>query len=788
MTPRKQLLNFLRISFSADELRSFLSFGPSGKEITADLPGPTASLSALTTAAIDALDRWQLIDDSLFRRLCKERPYCSKEIESVAALFRDEWQEHERTKVKCYNLTLVEDLEKINIKRESLDSRAPEFARLTKRATELSHILQSDIRYEAGAEVAGTILEEIIGIGNFGTVWRSRTQDGKPMATKCFHLSKLTDGVMLWSFRRSLNAMARMGRKSAPASLPRIYMAAADSLAFSMPLCRHGDLSGIAKHQWSMKTKVEKFSAVCRAVAFSHDMGIIHRDIKPSNVLLDDDLKPVLIDFDIAEIRFVTELDLAIGGLGTPVFAAPEQLEDANAADERSDIYSLGRLLYFMLLERSPGYQIEQDPHLSNLAGYPEAIISIVRKATQWSPGRRYYSVGDLIRELQIYETPHARSRARVRRWLWWIKRNRAVLGVAGALVLSSSIVAMREREFARSYYDFSIKYENLATKLSLLNTDIKNLVTRRDELVRARDELKLRIEELNQGKISAKARKKDTERERRERITQARQELLQYEQQISEINNRLQLAFGKAREVETDLAQVQRDTRIMVREVAPVEGSSVDAGSDDTSGFTAQDLVVNKTIGEGSVVGMIPQEPFSGSGSRTSDVEVKSLDNDSRASGEDKKTEESIAKKPSLPRPAYPPPPSFHAFKIETCRADAAKKDRILNRNFERSPHVRCGDYSVAKSQMWEDLFWCAVRQKKDIRVAYVVNHASEFVSNSVWATVSIGCMLPPLTYDLLQRKQIAPLAEKEMLYLFINAGERDEALWRWAKEAHDP
>ena len=140
---------------------------------------------------------------------------------------------------------------------------------------------------------------------------------------------------------------------------------------------------------------------------------MIHRDIKPANVLLDAASRPVLIDFDIADISFVTDLSIASGGLGTPVFAAPEQLEDAELADERSDIYSLGRLLHYMLLERSPGYQIERDPALANLRGAPLALISVVRKACQWDPLQRHDSVEQMIAEIDGHHRGFAALRAR---------------------------------------------------------------------------------------------------------------------------------------------------------------------------------------------------------------------------------------------------------------------------------------------------------------------------------------------------------------------------------------
>ena len=121
---------------------------------------------------------------------------------------------------------------------------------------------------------------------------------------------------------------------------------------------------------------------------------------------------------DISDIKFVTRLSVADRqGLGTPVFAAPEQLEEGDQATERSDVYSLGRLLYFLLLGRSPGYQVERDPQLENLAEFPAPLVQVVRRATQFDPLRRYANVDEMMAE------PCARPWKDPRRWARDLRR-----------------------------------------------------------------------------------------------------------------------------------------------------------------------------------------------------------------------------------------------------------------------------------------------------------------------------------------------------------------------------
>jgi serine/threonine protein kinase len=90
---------------------------------------------------------------------------------------------------------------------------------------------------------------------------------------------------------------------------------------------------------------------VTKALAYAHDSGFVHRDIKPENILFDSHGNAVVADFGLVKAM---KADKSIGGgfLGTPLFSSPEQLEQDGEVDGRSDLYSLGRVLHFMLTKR----------------------------------------------------------------------------------------------------------------------------------------------------------------------------------------------------------------------------------------------------------------------------------------------------------------------------------------------------------------------------------------------------------------------------------------------------
>jgi len=171
---------------------------------------------------------------------------------------------------------------------------------------------------------------------------------------------------------------------------------------------------------------------VTRALAAAQRQDLVHRDIKPANLMLvteDDEVTVKVIDFGLAKsIRRGggDEAATTIAGfVGTPHFASPEQLEE-KPIDLRSDLYSLGATLWFLLTGRPPfagtlaqviSQQLSKPPDLDDLGHLPEPVRALLARLLEKDPAKRYQSAADLRVELErLLEVlpPEAPSDSRV--------------------------------------------------------------------------------------------------------------------------------------------------------------------------------------------------------------------------------------------------------------------------------------------------------------------------------------------------------------------------------------
>ena len=173
-----------------------------------------------------------------------------------------------------------------------------------------------------------------------------------------------------------------------------------------------------SQHHLSQPAIIELFIKVCNAVSYAHKHGIIHRDLKPENILVEGDTthpQPVILDFGIAARKQDTELTQVGNLLGTPAYSSPEQaMGNSLDIDQRSDIFSLGVLLYELIDKRRPfrgnnnteiSYRIlNQDAPALSQPGISADLSALIFKCLEKSPNNRYTSVQQLINDLKNFK------------------------------------------------------------------------------------------------------------------------------------------------------------------------------------------------------------------------------------------------------------------------------------------------------------------------------------------------------------------------------------------------
>jgi len=262
-------------------------------------------------------------------------------------------------------------------------------------------------------------LLQVIGEGGFGVVYMAEQERPvrRRVALKLIRLGMDTKHVLA-RFEAERQALAMMDHPN----IARVLDAGATESGrpyFVMELVRGVPITEYCDHEkLGTRARLELFIAVCRAVQHAHQKGIIHRDIKPSNILvtLHDGLPvPKVIDFGIAKATSarLTERTLFTEFrqfIGTPEYMSPEQAEMSGLdVDTRSDIYSLGVLLYELLsggtpldakVLRSAGYADMQKMIRDFEPVRPSIRLSASAEATTTAARNRGVGVAELKRSL----------------------------------------------------------------------------------------------------------------------------------------------------------------------------------------------------------------------------------------------------------------------------------------------------------------------------------------------------------------------------------------------------
>jgi len=259
------------------------------------------------------------------------------------------------------------------------------------------------------------IIEEL-GKGGMGKVYRAEDKKIKEeVALKLIRPEIAADKKTIERFSNEL----KMARKIAHRNVCRMYDLGEEKGThyITMEYVPGEDLKRLIRKvgQFSAGKAVSIAKQVCEGLAEAHRLGVVHRDLKPQNVMVDEEGNARIMDFGIA--RSVTGKGITGAGvmIGTPEYMSPEQAE-VKDVDQRSDIYSLGVILYEMATGRVPfegetplgiamkhKSEMPQDPREIN-SQIPEDLSRMILKCLQKDKEKRYQSAGEVRSELENIE------------------------------------------------------------------------------------------------------------------------------------------------------------------------------------------------------------------------------------------------------------------------------------------------------------------------------------------------------------------------------------------------
>ena len=310
-----------------------------------------------------------------------------------------------------------------------------------------------------------------------------------------------------------------------------------DEPFFTMKLIQGKSLAEIIfkDHEYSLLEMLRNFNKICDAIAYAHSRGIVHLDLKPENIFFDGFGEVIVLDWGISRRLYVPEGDKntleadlyeTSKVVGTPGTMAPEQIDVENLhVDERTDVYSLGVILYEVLTREKP---VEGDGLTqvikSTLDGkvippsirvedksIPSSLCAVVMKAMDAKPENRYSSVSDLQKDLNRYLdgfATEAEEASFLKLLSLLVKRNsRVVLSLAVVFIVSFVLISYFIWELNKSEQETRHALELVQSSQA---SSVRALKKAEENLKKFKDEQKTKYEI---GEYASEILAKDTVR-----------------------------------------------------------------------------------------------------------------------------------------------------------------------------------------------------------------------------------------------------------------------------------
>jgi serine/threonine-protein kinase len=283
--------------------------------------------------------------------------------------------------------------------------------------------------FQAGAQIDFYRIEEQIARSGMATIYRATDpRSNRQVALKIPHPDMESDPILFDRFQRE----AGIGEKLDHPMVMRVYGGEERSRIYMvMEWCQGRLLRQILDEgPLSQERAIHIASQVLQGLDYIHANGVVHRDLKPENIMVDADDNIKLIDFGIAGDAAAKRLTYAnfTAAIGTPNYISPEQVK-GRRGDGRSDIYSMGVILYEMLSGKLPftgpnpmaamnerllNYPVP--PTVANPAISPE-LQEVIYRALEREPKNRYAKASEFARDLAHLDQVGVEDRIELRDW-----------------------------------------------------------------------------------------------------------------------------------------------------------------------------------------------------------------------------------------------------------------------------------------------------------------------------------------------------------------------------------
>jgi hypothetical protein len=292
-----------------------------------------------------------------------------------------------------------------------------------------------------GRDLGGVTLQRVIGEGGMGRVYEGlQTAPSRTVAVKL-----LRPGIASREIHRRFATEAEILGRLRHAAIAQVYATGTFTLLetqvpyFVMEYVSDSlSITEYAKQrQLPLADRLSLFQDVVEAIAYGHANGVIHRDIKPGNILVDGDGKPKVIDFGVARWsgrEGDTRLTEFGQVMGTLQYMSPEQINGpSNTVDPRTDVYSLGLVLYELLADTRP-FDLRDASVVEAARDIPRRVSAVVDRCLAKQPVARFASAAELRDALKKAVIAAAPSRS----------RSPATLVLAGVALLATGGLVLR--------------------------------------------------------------------------------------------------------------------------------------------------------------------------------------------------------------------------------------------------------------------------------------------------------------------------------------------------------